>query len=110
MTCFPYRKTADMVTATEFYQLGYQKQADLLLTDVTFLLSRVEDGFIVDLYELDDLLVEIFYQKDNEDLVSVMAYNTSEKLKVLTNGVNLKPRLTIKKEASPFPSASEYYA
>ncbi|HEV7331444.1 MAG TPA: hypothetical protein VGN63_10425 [Flavisolibacter sp.] len=98
-----------MITATEFYQLDYQKQADMLLANASFLLSRMEDGFIVDLYELDDLLVEIFYQKDSEDLVSVMAYNSSEKLKALTNGANLKPRLTIKKEVSPFPAA-EYYA
>lgn len=98
-----------MITANEFYQLDYQKQADILLANASFLLSRLEDGFIVDLYELDDLLVEIFYQKDSEDLVSVMAYNASEKLKMLTHGANLKPRLTIKKEVSPFPTA-EYFA
>ena len=98
-----------MNSATEFYQLDYQKQADMLLSSASFLLSRMEDGFIVDLYELDDLLVEIFYQKDSEDLVSVMAYNSSEKLKILTNGANLKPRLTIKKEANPYPAA-EFYA
>lgn len=98
-----------MITANEFYQLDYQKQADILLASASFLLSRMEDGFIVDLYELDDLLVEIFYQKDSEDLVSVMAYNSSEKLKALTNGANLTPRLTFKKEVSSYPSA-EYYA
>lgn len=89
-----------MINSTQFYQLGYKQQADLLLSNATFLLSRVEDSFIVDLYELDDMLVEVFYQKDGEDLVSVMAYNTSEKLKALSNGVNLKPKLTIKKEPS----------
>lgn len=89
-----------MINSTEFYQLSYQQQADLLLANATFLLSRNEDSFIVDLYELDDLLVEVFYQKENEDLVSVMAYNTSEKLSMLANGANLKPRLTIKKEPS----------
>lgn len=99
-----------MISATDFYQLSYQHQADILLSNAAFLLSRIEDGFIVDLYELDDLLVEIFYQKDSEDLVSVMAYNTSEKLKLLTNGANLTPRLTIKKEAAPLPAGSEYYA
>lgn len=98
-----------MITANEFYQLDYQKQADILLASASFLLSRMEDGFIVDLYELDDLLVEIFYQNDSEDLVSVMAYNSSEKLKALTNGANLTPRLTFKKEVSPYPSA-EYFA
>jgi hypothetical protein len=98
-----------MITATEFYQLDYQRQADMLLANASFLLSRLEDGFIVDLYELDDLLIEIFYQSDSEDLVSVMAYNSTEKLKDLTNGANLKPRLTFKKESSSFPAA-EYYA
>lgn len=99
-----------MITATEFYQLSYQHQADILLANATFLLSRMEDSFIVDLYELDDLLVEIFYQQENEDLVSVMAYNTSEKLKFLTNGVNLKPRLTIRKEPGSFQTMNEYLA
>lgn len=98
-----------MITATEFYQLDYQRQADMLLANASFLLSRMEDGFIVDLYELDDLLIEIFYQRDSEDLVSVMAYNSSEKLKALTKGANLTPRLTFKKEAGAFPAA-EYYA
>jgi hypothetical protein len=97
-----------MINSTQFYQLSYQRQADLLLANATFLLSRHEDSFIVDLYELDDLLVEVFYQKENEELVSVMAYNTSEKLKTLTNGVNLTPRLTIKKEPSYQPHS--YFA
>lgn len=104
-------KTSFMITSTNFYQLTYQQQADILLADATFLLSRMEDNFIVDLYELDDLLVEIFYQQDTEDLVSVMAYNTSEKLKVLTNGANLKPRLTIRKEPNSLhQQINEFYA
>jgi hypothetical protein len=99
-----------MINSTHLYQLTYQQQADLLLSDGTFLLSRFEDSFIVDLYELDDILVEVFYECETEDLVSVMAYNTSEKLKVLTKGANLTPRLTIKKEAPPYQSISEYFA
>lgn len=98
-----------MINSTNFYQLSYQQQADLLLANATFLLSRIEDSFIVDLFELDDLLVEVFYQAENEDLVSVMAYNTSEKLRMLTNGANLKPRLTIKKDM-PYQTLNEYYA
>lgn len=50
---------------------------------------------MVDLYELHDLLVEIFYLHETEEPVSVMAYNTAEKLKTLPVG-NLQPRLTIK--------------
>jgi hypothetical protein len=99
-----------MITSTSFYQLNYQQQADVLLREATFLLSRIEDNFIVDLYELDSILVEIFYQKDNEDLVSVMAYNTSEKLKALTKGANLSPRLTIKKEGTNLQPLNEYFA
>jgi hypothetical protein len=99
-----------MINSTHFYQLTYQQQADLLLSEATFLLSRMEDSFIVDLFELDDILVEIFYQNETEELVSVMAYNTSEKLKLLTNGVNLKPRLTIKKDSPTFSAQQEYYA
>ena len=98
-----------MINSTHFYQLSYQKQADLLLSDATYLLSRTEDSFVVDLFELDDMLVEVFYEKESEDLVSVMAYNTTEKLKTLSKGVNLAPRLTIRKESS-FPVLNEFYA
>lgn len=99
-----------MITATHFYQLSYQEQADILLSNATFLLSRIEDSFIVDLYELEDLLIEVFYEASNEDLVSVMAYNTSDKLKVLTNGANISPRLTIKKNNPALQTAGEFYA
>ena len=83
-----------MVIST-FYRLTYSEQADLLLNQGTFLSSRTEGNFVIDLYELQDLIIEIFYQKEDEEPVSVMAYDTSEKLKTLTKG-NLKPRLTIK--------------
>ena len=99
-----------MITSSGFYQLNYQQQADLLLGEGTYLLSRFEDTFIVDLYELHDLLVEVFYQQDNEDLVSVMAYKTSEKLKSLSKGMNLKPRLRIKNEGTSFQNQNEYFA
>lgn len=84
-----------MVTSSTFYQLNYTDQADLLLQQGTFLQTRSEGNFIIDLYEVQELLIEIFYQKENEEPVSVMAYNTTEKLKTLQKG-NLQPRLTIK--------------
>ncbi|HUC80750.1 MAG TPA: hypothetical protein VMR70_07515 [Flavisolibacter sp.] len=88
-----------MVIST-FYQLTYAEQADLLLKQGTFLSTRAEGNFIIDLYELQDLIIEIFYQQEDEEPVSVMAYDTSEKLKKLTMK-NLQPRLTIKKN-EPF--------
>lgn len=99
-----------MINSTHFYQLSYQQQADMLLSDATYLLSRSEDSFIVDLFELEDMLIEVFYQKESEDLVSVMAYNTSEKLKMLTKGANLSPRLTIKTEPASYHMVNEYCA
>ena len=88
-----------MVTSSTFYQLTFTDQADLLLEQGTFLQTRKEGNFIIDLYELQELLIEIFYQKENEEPVSVMAYNTSEKLKTFGVG-NLQPRLTIKNNES----------
>lgn len=87
-----------MINSTAFYQLSYEQQADMLLASATFLVSRNEGSFLVDMFELDDFLVEVFYQKESEELVSVMAYNSSEKLHSFTRGGSLKPRLTIKKE------------
>ena len=85
-----------MVSTSSFYRLAYTQQADLLLQQGLFLQTRKEGNFIIDLYELHDLLVEIFYQNDSEEPVSVMAYNAVEKLKSLYAG-NLQPRLIIKK-------------
>jgi hypothetical protein len=99
-----------MINSTQFYQLTYQQQADILLSDATFLQSRIEDNFIVDLYELDEIMVEVFYEMATEDLVSVMAYNTSEKLKMLTGGTSLTPRLRIKHESASYQTSNGYYA
>ena len=94
-----------MVTTSTFYQLNFSDQADLLLQQGTFLQTRNEGNFIIDLYEVQELLIEIFYQKENEEPVSVMAYNTSEKLKALSKG-NLQPRLTIKDNKKNFKEGS----
>ena len=82
-----------MLTTSDFYRLNYAHQADALQKEGLFLQSRTEGNFVVDLYELQDLLVEIFYQKETEEPVSVMAYNTSEKIKSFGN---LQPRLTVR--------------
>jgi hypothetical protein len=94
-----------MVTTSTFYQLHYNQQADLLLHQGTFLQTRHEDNFVIDLYELQDLLIEIFYEKESEEPVSVMAYNTMEKLKTLGKG-NLQPRLTIRNSNETFQKGS----
>lgn len=82
-----------MFTTSGFYQLNYAQQADVLGQQGMFLQSRVDGKFIVDLYELHDLLVEIFYHKGTEEPVSLMAYYTADKIKSLGN---LQPRLTVK--------------
>ena len=85
-----------MLSTSSFYRLNYTQQADLLLQQGLFLQTREQENFVIDLYELHDLLVEIFYQRETGEPVSVMAYNAMEKLKTLYAG-NLQPRLTIKK-------------
>lgn len=85
-----------MLTTSTFYKLSYTQQADTILQEGSFIQSRSENNFVVDLYELYDLLIEVFYQKDSEDLVSIMAYNTNDKLQLLSKGINLTPRLSFK--------------
>lgn len=87
-----------MVTIASFYRLNYLQQADLIMQHGLFLQTRKEGNFVIDLYELHDLLIEIFYQNETEEPVSVMAYNTAEKLKTLHSG-NLQPRLVIRKDS-----------
>ncbi len=84
-----------MLTTSGFYRLHYIQQADLLLQQGNFLHSRPEGSFVIDLYELNDLLIEIFYQKETNEPVSVMAYNAADGIKTLFPK-NIQPRLTIK--------------
>lgn len=93
-----------MVIST-FYQLHYNEQADLLLNQGTFLQTRQEGNFIIDLYELQDLLVEVYYQNEDEEPVSVMACQTTDKLKTMLAG-SLKPRLTIKNSTDNLQKSS----
>jgi hypothetical protein len=90
-----------MFTTSSFYRLNYVQQADLLLQQGMFLQTRKEHNFVIDLYELNDLLVEIFYQTQSEEPVSVMAYNAADKLKKMYPG-KLQPRLTIKKNTDTY--------
>ena len=86
-----------MFTTTGFYRLTYAQQADMLGHQGLFMETRREGNFLVDLYELDDLLIEVFYQKDSEEPVSVMAFEAAKKLKRLYAD-SLQPRLTIKRD------------
>ena len=93
-----------MLTSTTFYRLSYTQQADIILQEGTFIQSRTENNFVVDLYELQELLVEVFYQKDSEALVSIMIYNTNDKLQLLSKGINLTPRLSFKTDRTIYPA------
>lgn len=98
-----------MLTTLAFYQLTYTQQADSILQEGTFIQSRTENDFIVDLYELHELLVEVFFQKDSGNLVSIMAYNTNDKLKMFSKGINLAPRLSFRPDRTIYP-AKEFCA
>ena len=79
------------MTCEDFYRLAYTQQADLLLEHGRYLQTRSEGNFIIDLYELHNLLVEIFYQSENEEPVSVMAYDLSAQT-ASAGSTNLCPR------------------
>ncbi|HZH64713.1 MAG TPA: hypothetical protein VEY10_07445 [Flavisolibacter sp.] len=93
-----------MLTTSTFYQLSYTEQADTILREGNFIQTRTEKNFMIDMYELDDLLIEVFYQKDTEDLVSIMAYNTADKLQMLSKGINLTPRLSYRGDRTIYPA------
>lgn len=84
-----------MISPSDFYRLNCAAQADLLLQQATYLQSWKEESLIVDLYELDDLLIELYYQYPGEELVSITAYHPHEKKGGLLK-TDLQPRLTIK--------------
>ena len=93
--------TTVAMTCSNFYQLTYAQQADILLNQGTLLGTRLDGNFVIDLFELQNLLIEIFYHRDNEDPLSVMAYDANDKLEILQKDT-LRPRLTINNRTRPF--------
>ncbi|HEX2532751.1 MAG TPA: hypothetical protein VHK69_03390 [Chitinophagaceae bacterium] len=75
-----------MLSRYTFDGMTPQQQADTLLLRGSFLYSRQEPEFLVDLYRMDGFYVEIYYHKREADIVAVRSfYVLGENQKVLTD-------------------------
>jgi hypothetical protein len=59
---------------TLFNLLTKQEQADMLLEEGSYLHSRQEPEFLIDLYRLEDFYVEVYYHKRQNTLVVVKSF------------------------------------
>ena len=67
-----------MTTFTLFRLLSKQEQAEMLQQEGTYLCTRQEPEFLVDLYELEDFYVETFRHRADCALVLVKSYRLQD--------------------------------
>ena len=63
---------------TAFSRLTIPQQAEALSDYGTYLHTREEPGFFVDLYELYGLYIEIYFHKKQDDFVVIKSFYSSE--------------------------------
>ena len=61
-----------------FSRLTIPQQADVLLKEAYYLDTREEPGFFVDMYQLHDLYVEIYFHKKQEGFIVVKTFYSTE--------------------------------
>lgn len=61
-----------------FSRLTIPHQADILFNEGYYLSTREEPGFFVDLYQLHDLFVELYFHKKQRDFVVVKTFYSTE--------------------------------
>lgn len=61
-----------------FSRLTIPQQADILLKEAYYLDTREEPGFFVDMYQLPDLYVEVYFHRKQEEFVVVKTFYSSE--------------------------------
>lgn len=67
------------MTASFFTHINRKSQADLLYHEGTFLYTREEPQFIVDVYQLEDFYVEIYFHKHLEDFLAMRSFEATER-------------------------------
>jgi hypothetical protein len=63
-----------MVFPLKFNTLSKADQAELLQLEGTYVSSRQEAEFIIDRYQLDAFIVDVYYDADTEDAVSIQSF------------------------------------
>ncbi len=82
-----------MTTFKLFNSLTKPEQADVLSEQGSYLYTRQEPEFIIDLYSVDDFFVEVYYHKRQEDMIVVKSFKSDEQPGNLAE--DLVPQLTI---------------
>ena len=73
-----YNTQTKFMRNTAFGRLTIPQQAQALLDHGTYLHTREEPGFFVDLYELRGLYIEIYFHKKQADFVVVKSFYSNE--------------------------------
>lgn len=64
----------------EFNQLGLDAQANLLWEHGTFLMNRLDDRHIFNLYSLSDFYVEVCYDNQSNKILSFRSFKSKDQL------------------------------
>jgi hypothetical protein len=67
------------MTATFFSQINRKSQAELIYHQGDFLYTRQEPQFIIDVYQLEDFFVEIYFHKHIEDFVTIRSFEATDR-------------------------------
>lgn len=67
------------MTASFFNNINRKSQADLLFREGNFLFTREEPQYLVDVYSLEDFFVEIYFNRQLEDFVTMRSFEASDR-------------------------------
>jgi hypothetical protein len=71
-----------------FSRFTIPQQADTLFNEGVYLDTREEPGFFVDMYQLNELYIEIYFHKKQEDFVVVKTFYSAEDVQTTFTGNN----------------------
>lgn len=81
------------MTIKLFNLVSKKEQADLLEERAGYLCTRQEPEFIIDLYEMEDFFIEVYYHRTQEELVVVKTLCINEQPPSLAD--TLVPQLMV---------------
>jgi len=73
-------KQPGMFTPESFSEMPRQDQADVLHFNGTYLHTREEPGFMIDVYQVNNFYVEVYYQRNTDECLVMRTYYSADKI------------------------------
>ena len=78
-----------MIELVQYNCLSKEKKTALLHSEGVYLCSRQEPEFIVDLYQLHEFYVEVFYHERINELIDLVSFKSNDPLKAYFNKIDV---------------------